>query len=70
MIAMDFIGSFIDDHPWIASIIVAIIVLFVFAAVLGLITFVSWLNGISKIASTIVIMFLLLVIYIRCIITS
>lgn len=69
MIIMNFIGPFIEDHPWIASIIGAIIVLFAFAAVMGLITFVLWLNGISKIASAIVILFPLLVICIRGIIS-
>ena len=64
----DFIYHLIDDHPYIASIIGAILVYLAIVAALGLIVFVLWLDSISKIASAAVILFPLLVIYIKCII--
>jgi len=60
--------DFIDDHPYIASIIGAILVYLAVVAALGLIVFILWLDSISKIASAAVILFPLLVIYIKCVI--
>lgn len=66
MIIMDFI----EEHPWIASIIGAIIVLFAVAALIGLMYFLLRLYSISKIASAIIILFPAMVIFIRVMISS
>jgi len=54
-------GNIIDDYPWIASII---------GAITGLILFILCPNSISKIASAMVILLPLLVIYLKCMFTS
>ena len=67
---IDFIITFVNLHPWIASVLGVIIIFLGGVAVIGLVQFIIWLHSVSEIASAIVILFSLLVISVWVMITA